>query len=124
MQRNLFHVSKHGQQSAENPRIQGRMRLAAHVHHVAAEDIVSVIGMQRVDLRVLRAVEIVKIVALNGLMKKWQAQSQNQNNDNERLPNHSTGMPGSRVQTCVLGRSRSRSASCSGRPVSGGNVPK
>ena len=39
------------------------------------------------------------------------------------ISHHSTGWPGSSVQTSVPGKSLSNSTSCSGLPVNGGNVP-
>src|ERR1700679_1035022 len=80
--------------------------------------------MQRLDLRVLGAVQIVQIVALDGLMEKGQAEREHDRDDRENLFHHSTGTPGSSVQTSVPGWSRIRSASWSGRPISGGKVPK
>ena len=49
------------------------MRMPAHIGQLASEDVAGVLGMQRIDLRVLRAIKIVKIVALNGLMQKRKA---------------------------------------------------
>ena len=50
------------------------MRMAAHFHHIAEKNVTRVIGMQRLDLRMLRAIQIIDIVALNRLVKKRQAQ--------------------------------------------------
>ena len=59
--------------------------MAAHVGEHASEDVARVLRMQRIDLRVLGAIEIVKVVALNGLMQKRKAQRQHQRGDDERL---------------------------------------
>jgi hypothetical protein len=52
------------------------MRVAAHLDQVAVEQIFRVVGMQRLDLRVLCAVQIIEVVALNRLVEKGQAQGQ------------------------------------------------
>src|SRR5581483_5278042 len=99
--------------------------MSAHIHHVAQKHVAGVERMQRIDLGVLRAVEIVDVVALDGLVQERQAQQDDQRDNRESgTIYHCTGTPGSSVQTEVPGRSRISSASCSGRPVSGGNVPK
>ena len=100
------------------------MRMPAHVDHIAQKHVTGVQGMQRVDLGVFGAVEVVDVVALNGLIEKWQPQQDDQRHDGEGPAYHWTGLPGSSVHTSVPGRSRSSSASCSGRPVRAGNVPK
>ena len=46
------------------------MRMAAHIHHLAKENVAGVQRMQRLNLRVLSAVKIVDIVALDGLVEK------------------------------------------------------
>src|SRR5712692_8496840 len=100
------------------------MRMPAHIHQVALKQIARVIRMQRLDLRMLGGVQVVSIVALDGLMEERQAQRQHHRNDQRNPRYHWTGTPGLSVHTWVPGMSRSSSANCSGRPVSGGNVPK
>src|SRR5579863_9852953 len=102
------------------------MGMPTHVRKIPQEHITHVRGMERLNLSMLGAVEVVNVVTLNGLMEKREAQSQNQCDHQQRLPDghHLTGVPGSSVQTSVPGRSRNRSASCSGLPVKAGKVPK
>ena len=52
--------------------------MPAHVDQIALENILGVRRMQRIDLRVLGAVEIIRIVALNRLMEKRQPQADDQ----------------------------------------------
>ena len=80
--------------------------------------------MQRVDLGVFGSVEIVNVVALNGLVEERQPQQEDQRDDGEGPAYHGTGLPGSSGQTSVPGRSRSKSTSCSGRPVRTGKRPE
>ena len=44
------------------------MRMPAHVHHLSHEKVMHVIGMERLDLRVLGGGQIVDLVTLNGLI--------------------------------------------------------
>ena len=81
MERRLAHVAEEGQESAEDPGVERGMGLPAHVHQVAKEEIARVSRMEGIDLGVLSAVEIVEIVALNGLMKKWKAERQDEGDD-------------------------------------------
>lgn len=83
MKRNFANILENGQEQAQAPGIQGRMRLAAHVDHAAQERSERVVGMQRLDLRVLGFGQIVDVVALNGLVQKRQPQSQNEQRDDD-----------------------------------------
>ena len=60
--------------------------MTAHIHHLAQENIAGVQGMQRIYLRVLCAVEIVDIVALDGLVKEREPQSYHKEHDDEKFP--------------------------------------
>ncbi len=124
MKRDFAHVAEPGQERRENPSVQRRMRVPAHVHHLAAEHLSGVHRMQRFDLGMLRLRKIENVVALNSLVEKRQAQRENQREDGESSPYHWTGTPGWSVHTSVPDRSPRISASCSGRPLSAGKVPK
>src|SRR5258708_7868162 len=124
MKQRFPYVAENRERRGENPGVQRRMRVTSHVHGIALENIASVIGMQRIDLRVLGSVEIIRIVTLDRLVEKGQAQQEDKRDDSESAAYHCTGTPGCSAHTSVSGRSRISSASCSGRPVSAGNVPK
>src|SRR5712692_1334345 len=113
MKRHLAHVAQGGQQGRQYPRIQRRMRMPAHIHQVALKQIARVIRMQRLDLRMLGGVQVISIVALDGLMEERQAQRQHDRNDQRNPRYHWTGTPGLSVHTWVPGMSRSSSANCS-----------
>jgi hypothetical protein len=81
MKRGLAHVAKEGQQSSEDPGVEGRVGLAAHINQVAEEQIAGVSGMEGIDLGMLGAVEVVEIVALNGLMEKRKTQREDESGD-------------------------------------------
>ena len=90
MERHFAHIAKYREQRGEKPDIERRVRMPTHVHHVAEKNITSVVRMQRLNLRVLRAVKIIDIVALNRLVEKRQAQRQHQQDDQRDLrPNRS-----------------------------------
>ena len=67
--------------------------MAAHIDQVALKDVARVIRMQRIDLRVFGAVEIVRIVALNGLVQKRKTEQQYDRDERERFY-HLAGTPG------------------------------
>jgi glutamate/tyrosine decarboxylase-like PLP-dependent enzyme len=73
MKRDLVHVAHGRQQNREDPRIHRAMRMPAHVHHVARKHIARIQGMQRIDLGVFGAVEVIDVVALDWLVKKENA---------------------------------------------------
>lgn len=100
------------------------MRLPAHIDPIAQEQVVRVRGMERLDLCVFGAVEVVQIVALNRLMKERHAQRKRKSRYPKELLHHCTGTPGWSAHTSVSGMSRISSRSSSGRPMSAGNVPK
>ena len=52
------------------------MWMAAHVHKIALKFESRVVWMQRIDLRVLRSIQVVRIVALNRLKQKRNPQGQ------------------------------------------------
>lgn len=62
------------------------MRMPAHIHCPAQENIAGVRRMQRIDLRVLRAIEIVDVVALDGLIEEGESQDQDEQCNDEKFP--------------------------------------
>ncbi len=50
------------------------MRESAQIDRAAAKDVVDVIGVERLDQRVRRLGEVYRVVALDSLVKKGQAQ--------------------------------------------------
>ena len=86
MERHLSDIAFKGQQAAQEPRVQRRMRMPAHVYHLPQKSIARVVGMQRINLRVLRAVKIIRVVALDRLVQKGEAQSENREGDEKKLP--------------------------------------
>ena len=77
MKRNLFDVARQRQQSAQIPGVEWWMRMPPHVHHLSHEDVACVVGMQRIQLRVLGARQIIDVVALNRLIQERQPDRQN-----------------------------------------------
>ena len=63
--------------------------MPAHIGQRTTENVAGVLRMPGIDLCVLRAIQVVKIVALNGLMKEGQAQRQHQRGNNKNLLYHS-----------------------------------
>jgi len=94
MKRDFTDVPKDGEQEREEPGIERRMWMPAHVHHLTKKEIACVRGMQRIDLRVLRPVQIVDVVALDRLVEKRQPQSQDQQRDDEEFPAQEIKIPG------------------------------
>ena len=86
MERDFMHLLENAQQQAEIPGVQWRMRMAAHIHHLAKENVARVHGMQRINLRVLSAIKIDAIVALNGLIEKRESQDQDEQRNDEKFP--------------------------------------
>ena len=78
MKRNLADIAEQQNQRGQRPCIARRVRMAAQIHLVAEEHILHVVGMQRVDQRVLRLGEINMVVALNGLIEEWEPDEQHQ----------------------------------------------
>ena len=74
-----------GDQQREEPRVERRMRLSAHIDIAAHEDVRGVLGMQRLDLRVGGLGEIEDVVALEGLVEKRQAQGKDDQRDEDEL---------------------------------------
>src|SRR3984885_7333878 len=48
------------------------MRIAAQIYRIARSNVADVIGMERIDLGVLGAGQVVGVVTLNGLVEKGQ----------------------------------------------------
>ena len=86
MERDFTHLFENAQQQAEIPGVQRRMGMAAHIYHLAKENVARVHGMQRIDLGMLSPVKIVDIVALNGLIEKRQSQDQDEQRNDEKFP--------------------------------------
>jgi len=61
------------------------MRLAPHVDVAAHEDVLGVLGMQRLDLRVGGLGEVENIVTLESLVEKGQAQCEDDQRDEDEL---------------------------------------
>ena len=59
------------------------MRVALHRHDLTQEDIAGVVGMQRINLRMLRSRQVINVVALNGLVEKRDAQEERNRDDEE-----------------------------------------
>src|SRR5690349_3514357 len=64
--------------------------MPAHIHDLAHERVAGMRWMQRLYLRVLSAIEIIDIVALNRLIQERQAQGQHQQRDDEPIPAQSS----------------------------------
>ena len=62
------------------------MRMAPHVHHLAQKNVAGVHWMQWIDLRVLGAIEVINIVALDSLVEKWEPQGEDKQRDDEKFP--------------------------------------
>ena len=75
-----------GDQQREEPGVERRMGLSAHIDIAAHEDIGGVLGMKRLNLRVSGLGEIEDVVALEGLVEKRQAQSEDDQRDEDELP--------------------------------------
>ena len=74
-----------GEQQREEPRIERRMRLTAHIDIAAHEDVLGVFGMKRLDLGVSRLGEIKDVVTLQSLVEEGQAQRDNDQRDEDEL---------------------------------------
>ncbi len=76
VERNFGNVFDRGEQQRQEPGVERRMRLAAHIDVAAHEHIVGVLRMERLDLRMGGLGEIQDIVALDRLIEERQAQSE------------------------------------------------
>ncbi len=65
----------------EIPCVERRMRLAAHIHHLAHKGVFDVLGVQRFDLGMLSLGEIVDVIPLNRLVEKRESQSEYEQRD-------------------------------------------
>ena len=81
MEWNLRNALAEGKQQREEPGVERRMRLAAHVDIAAHEHVLGVLGMQRLDLRVRGLGEIENVVALQGLVQEGQPQGEDDQRD-------------------------------------------
>ena len=59
--------------------------MTAHVHHLSEECVARMVRMQRIDLGVLRAVQVIHVVALQGLVQKGDAKAEDQQADEQEL---------------------------------------
>src|SRR5690242_10138845 len=82
------------------------MRMASHIDHIAQEYITRVIGMQRIDLRVLGSGQIVDVIALNGLIEKRKPDQQD-NRDDDREPGRGAGFQSAALALLLSGFHRS-----------------
>jgi len=55
--------------------------MAAHVHYFPHKGVSGVVGVERLDLRVLGSGEVVDVVALDGLIEKRQSDGKNESYD-------------------------------------------
>src|SRR5258708_32327679 len=84
MKRRFRDVLEDRQQQPQIPGVERRMWMPPHFHDSAHERILRMRGMQGIDLRVLRPVKIVDVVALNRLIQEGKPQNQyEQRNDNK-----------------------------------------
>jgi hypothetical protein len=84
VKRNLRNAVAQRKQQREKPRVERRMRLAAHIDIAAHEDVLGVLRMQRLDLRVGGFGQIKDIVPLQSLVEERQAQGEDdQRNENK-----------------------------------------
>ncbi len=60
------------------------MRMAAHVHELALKHVARVARMRRIDERVLRSIDVVRVVALNSLVQKRQADEEDESEDEDQ----------------------------------------
>ena len=73
MKGDFVDIAEDRQQPGENPRVQRRMRVPAHVDEFALKDVLRVARMRGIDQRVLRSEEVVRIVALDRLRQETAA---------------------------------------------------
>ena len=59
--------------------------MAAHVHGHALKHVASMRGMQRIDLRVFGALQVIKVVALDGLVEERKAEQEYKAQNNADL---------------------------------------
>src|SRR5260370_42517327 len=74
MKRRFRDVLEDRQQQPQIPGVERWMWMPPHIHNSAHECILRMRGMPGIDLRVLRPVEIVDVVALNGLIQEGKPQ--------------------------------------------------
>src|ERR1700734_3049504 len=95
MEGHFADIAHYGQQQAEEPRIEGRVRKAPQIHRIAEKNVADVTGMYRIDLRMLCARQVVNVVALDGLVEKWQADEQHHRHDDRQAGREAYGVTGS-----------------------------
>src|ERR1700681_4599505 len=103
MKPDFGNTAENSQQRRQNPCVQRRMRKAAHVDQVALKNVSCVVGMQRIDLGMPGAIQIVRIVALNRLAQEGKTQQEHNRDDKKAARYHCTGTPGWSVHTSVSG---------------------
>lgn len=81
MKCDLVHVSKNPKQQSEVPDIERWMGMALHGDHFSVECKVNVLGVERLNQRMLRTNEVVHVIALNCLMEERQPQQQHGDDD-------------------------------------------
>jgi hypothetical protein len=85
---NLVDIPEQSEQQAQKPRVERRVRMALHFHHLAQEHVTGMRGMQRVNLCMLGASQIVNVVALNRLIEERRAQEEDQDEQKEQAARH------------------------------------
>src|ERR1700722_9339881 len=85
MERDLRDAPVKRNQQREEPGIERRMRLPAHVDVAPHENIGGVFGMKRLNLRVGGLGEIKHVVALESLIQERQTQSKDHQRDKDNL---------------------------------------
>ncbi len=76
MKRNYADIADDCEQRPQEPGVERRMRVTLHVDEVTLKHVLHMHRVSRLDLGVLRAVQIVKVVTLNRLVEKQRAHQQ------------------------------------------------
>ena len=81
MERRFANVVQDRDQTRQKPGIQRWMWMSSHIDHLPQKRIADMVWMQRIDLRVFRAVQVIYVVTLNGLVEERNPQTQYQHSD-------------------------------------------
>ena len=90
MERDFRNALVRRDQERQEPRVERRMGLPAHIDIAAHEDISGVLGMKRLDLRVRGLREVKHVVTLEGLVEKGQAQGEDHQRDDPQCDQEAT----------------------------------
>ena len=74
--------------------------MSLHADHLALKGVGRTIWMCGLDERVLRALQVVDVVALNGLLEKRNADQQDKADDDQQFAAHAGRMPIISQQLC------------------------